>query len=470
MGKPVAVFPKKRIAILGGGCAGLAAALRLIKKDYEVFIFEQNSQLGGICGGINFNGNIYDYGPHLFHTTDKEILNDIKNISGPNMFSINRTILIKFMDKYYKYPLSIKDIIFKISPIVTIKAFFSFIFYVSKGLVVKPFKRNSETVLISSYGRTLYDLFFKSYIMRVWGISPVEFSPKFAEQRIPKITAIDFIFKIVSIFDIFVKKKALVNNYVEKVEGPLYTTKIGFLGIINKIREVIRSTGGHVCLNKKVIRLECERNEIKKITTQDSEVFECDGVISTLPINNLVQIIKPSFSEEILKSSEQLKFRAIAFVGLLIKKEKVLPAAFVYFREHSFNRVTDFSYFNFEINPRGHTIVVAEISCDANDRFWHDDDFCKREAIKDLIKEGFISEDVLKEVHVFRLEHGYPIYTLGFEEILKNIFKSLKDIENLTIAGRQGEFQYINAHIAIRMGYEAADLLDMKLKNTGNNI
>ena len=51
MGKPISVFPKKRIAVLGGGCAGLAAALRLIKKDYEVFIFEQNSQLGGICGG-----------------------------------------------------------------------------------------------------------------------------------------------------------------------------------------------------------------------------------------------------------------------------------------------------------------------------------------------------------------------------------------------------------------------------------
>ena len=470
MGKPDSVSPKKRIAILGGGCAGLAAALRLIKKDYEVFIFEQNSQLGGICGGINLNGNIYDYGPHLFHTTDKEILSDIKNISETVIFPINRTIRIKFLDKYYEYPLSIKDIIFKLSPIVIIKAFFSFIFYVSKGLIVKPLKRNSETVLISSYGRTLYDLFFKAYIIRVWGISPAEFSPKFAEQRIPKITAIDFIFKITSIFDIFVKEKASVNNYVEKVEGALYTTKIGFLGIINKIGEAIESRGGHTCLNKKVIRLECEGSEIKKIITQDSEVFECDGVISTLPINNLVRLIKPPFSEEILKSSEQLKFRAIVFVGLLIKKERVLPAAFVYFREHFFNRVTDFSYFNFEISPKGHTIVVAEISCSVNDRFWKDDDFCKKEVIKDLIKEGFISEDILKEVYIYRLEHGYPIYTLGFEEILKKIFKSLGCMRNLTIAGRQGEFQYINAHIAMKMGYEAADLLDMKLKNTGNNI
>jgi len=465
MGKPALVFPKKRIAILGGGCAGLAAALRLIKKDYEVFIFEQNSQLGGICGGINLNGNIYDYGPHLFHTTDEEILSDIKNIAGNAIFPVNRTILIKFLDRYYKYPLSIKDIIFKLSPIVIIKSFFSFIFYVSKGLVIKPFDRNSETVLINSYGRTLYDLFFKAYIMRVWGISPSEFSPKFAEQRIPKITAIDFIFKAVSIFDIFVKKKASVNNYVEKVEGPLYTTKIGFLGIINKIREVIESSGGHVCLNKKVIKLECKGDEIKGITTRDLEAFKCDGVISTVPINNLVQIIKPSFSEEILKSSEQLKFRAIVFVGLLIKRERVLPAAFVYFREHSFNRVTDFSYFNFEINPEGHTIVVAEISCGVNDRFWYDDDFCKKEAIKDLVKEGFISEDILKEAYVFRLEHGYPIYKLGFEEILKKIFKSLSHIQNLTIAGRQGEFQYINAHIAMKMGYEAADLLDIKLNN-----
>ena len=170
MDKPTPVFLKKRIAVLGGGCAGLSAALQLIKKGYEVFIFEQDSQIGGICGGVTINGNVYDYGPHLFHTVDKEIFSDIKNIAGSEMFPVERSILIKFLGEYFAYPLSLRNIIKKLPFFIIIKAFFSFVFYFFKGVVIKPAIETSETILIRSYGRTLYELFFKSYITHVWGI------------------------------------------------------------------------------------------------------------------------------------------------------------------------------------------------------------------------------------------------------------------------------------------------------------
>lgn len=466
MDKLPSIVPKKRIAVLGGGCAGLAAALQLVKKGYEVFVFEQASQIGGICGGVTINGNLYDYGPHLFHTVDKDIFYDIKNIAGNDIFPVERSILIKFLGEYFTYPLSLRNIFKKLPFPIIVKSFFSFLFYFFKGIIIKPNPETSETVLIRSYGRTLYELFFKSYITHVWGMPPSGFSPKFAEQRIPKLTTIDFIFKIISGLDALTKRKVSTSDYVEKVEGKLYTTKTGFLGIIVKIGREIEKNGGHVYINKKVIGLKRQGEKITHIITgPNSELFECDGVICTIPLSNMIKMITPSLPPEIVQSAEKLKYRSLVFVGLLIEKEKVLPASFVYFREFSFNRITDFSYFNFEIKPKGHTIIVAEISCGVNDRFWVDDDFCRESVINDLIRENLISRKILKEAHVFRLEHGYPIYELGVEDTLEKLFDSSASINNLMLAGREGRFQYVNAHIAMKMGYEAADMLDKNLKN-----
>ncbi|MCI0474871.1 MAG: NAD(P)/FAD-dependent oxidoreductase, partial [Anaerolineales bacterium] len=58
------------IIILGAGCAGLAAGMRLTKRGYRVVLLERADHVGGLAGGVRLNGNTYEYGPHTFHTTD----------------------------------------------------------------------------------------------------------------------------------------------------------------------------------------------------------------------------------------------------------------------------------------------------------------------------------------------------------------------------------------------------------------
>ena len=110
---------QEKVVILGGGIAGLAAAWRLSKKDFEVHIIEISNRPGGLAGGVEWNGNIYEFGPHLFHTTDQEILNDIKNVMGEDLIRFKRTVKIKFMGEYFDFPLSITDILKKL-PLKTV--------------------------------------------------------------------------------------------------------------------------------------------------------------------------------------------------------------------------------------------------------------------------------------------------------------------------------------------------------------
>lgn len=55
----------KRVAIIGGGMAGLATAARLAKKGHSVKLFEASEKLGGKCQSENLDGFIFDTGPSL---------------------------------------------------------------------------------------------------------------------------------------------------------------------------------------------------------------------------------------------------------------------------------------------------------------------------------------------------------------------------------------------------------------------
>lgn len=55
-----------KACVIGSGIAGLASAVRLTSKGYEVTVFEANSYPGGKLHAFNRSGYKFDYGPSLF--------------------------------------------------------------------------------------------------------------------------------------------------------------------------------------------------------------------------------------------------------------------------------------------------------------------------------------------------------------------------------------------------------------------
>lgn len=70
----------KNAIIIGSGIAGLAAAIRLINKGFEVSVFESNSYPGGKLSEINIKGYRFDAGPSLF--TLPEQMEELFLLSG----------------------------------------------------------------------------------------------------------------------------------------------------------------------------------------------------------------------------------------------------------------------------------------------------------------------------------------------------------------------------------------------------
>ena len=454
----------KKVAIIGGGVTGLTAGLYLSRKGFDVHVFEKKDRIGGLVGGKVINSNIYEYGPHFFHTNNPKVLKEIKDIVGNELIDFNRTILVKFMDNYFTFPLSIFEVLKKLPKNIVIKAILSFISNNFKRIFKNKNEANSEEVLLGFYGQVFYELFFKSFIKSVWGINPEKFFPEFARQRIPKVSATTFLNKILSLVRVKFSKKSY-KNFVENVDGHHYTTNRGYLGIVEKIAATFKNSGGKIHLKSEVSEITVNNNWVEKIKIKSNNCnnYKFDGFINTAAISEFIKMMKSTVPNYILDSANFLEYRALVFVGVLINKPKVLPAAFIYFRKHIFNRVYDSSYFGHDTVTPDTTILVAEISCKAGDKRWNDEKYCKDMVIKDLLKENIIDEKNILETHAYKYRYGYPIYKLGYEKHLNNIIKYIGSIGNLETAGRQGLFQYINSHIAIQMGFEAAKVLADKI-------
>lgn len=70
-----------KVAIIGAGYSGMSAANELIKRDYEVTIYEKSDYSGGMCDTIELCGtNIEKYYRHIFKS-DKYVIELIKELS-----------------------------------------------------------------------------------------------------------------------------------------------------------------------------------------------------------------------------------------------------------------------------------------------------------------------------------------------------------------------------------------------------
>ena len=71
---------KTKVAVIGGGWSGLAAAIELVEKGANVSVFEAARQLGGRARGVEINGLRLDNGQHILIGAYRETLRLIRSV------------------------------------------------------------------------------------------------------------------------------------------------------------------------------------------------------------------------------------------------------------------------------------------------------------------------------------------------------------------------------------------------------
>ena len=460
-------LPQPHVAILGGGPCGLYAARVLSRAGVRVTVLDKGDRPGGLATSHKRGENWYDMGCHMLHEFDKEIYEDMMSIMGADSIPVQLDAKIRWAGSFYRYPLQFQDMIKGIPPFTLVYYTIGLFAAQMRNALAPWIPKNAEEALVMLYGQPLYEFFFKEFTHRYWGIHPRELSATFITTKMPRLSAVDVLKRALG--KIGIKDRAVHAVDSALRDETLHYSRTGAEAMPRHISRVVNAEGGEVIQGADVTRI--VRDEASQRVTavrylQDGEDHElkCDECISTIPVPHLAMRSEPAPPESVMEAAHRIRYKPIAIYGLLVKKAKCIEGLYIYYRDRAFHRVGEPKNAGLVVNPRDHTVLIVETTCEVGDEKWQGTEEVRQRIFSDLEIENICHKEEVVEVNLLHCETGYPVFALGFEPHLEKVRDWIESIPNLQSVGRQGGFTYPNMHSAMRMGAKAAQVVLDRLK------
>lgn len=426
-----------KILIIGAGPAGLTAAWEAEKLGIKTLVLEGDKEVGGISRTVERNGWRFDIGGHRFFTKVDEVYKIWDEILGSDDFLLRpRMSRIYYKQKFYDYPLKASNALFNLGIFEAIRCVLSY-FYVR----IRPPKNqdNFENWVAARFGWRLYNIFFKTYTEKVWGVDATKIGSDWASQRIKNLSLMK---AILNAFQIN-KSGEIITTLIDKFKYPKYGPGMMWETAYKKLLD----KGHEIKLNKRIVEISKEDDHYL-VTTKDGEQFKADNILSSMPLAHLPKTIKPSPSKEVLNSGENLKFRDFLSVALVINEEDAFPDNWIYIHEPGVKvgRVQNYGSWSPFMVKEGKTCLGLEYFVNIGDELWNmEDEKLIALATDELEKLSLIKKESSLEGYVVRMPKAYPVYDLNYSKNIENIADWLsKEHKGIHPIGRNGMHRYNN--------------------------
>ncbi|MFA6261398.1 MAG: FAD-dependent oxidoreductase [Bacteroidia bacterium] len=437
----------KKVAVIGAGPAGITCAYQLAKAGVEVHLYEAAPQVGGLAKSISLWGQRVDLGPHRFFSDDTRVNKLWLEVAGRDYRMVDRLTRIYYKNKFYYYPVKAFDALSKLGIFTSALCVLS---YFKEKVFPTRQTATFEGWVTNRFGKKLYEIFFKTYTEKLWGIRCDELDADFAAQRIKKFSLGEAMKNALGIGG--TKHKTLVDQFAYPIQGT---------GMIyERMQQYIDAHGGKVLCNTPVKRVLKDGQKATGIEMMNGEVINYDHIVSTMPFTVMVKQL-PGVPDQIVELANKLTFRNTILVYLHVDGKDIFPDNWLYVHsaDVQMGRISNFRNYVPEINQGKETTIVAlEYWCYDNDELWsYSDEKLIALAKDELYKTGLNNNCTATNGHVYKIQRCYPVYSNNYKDILKPIEQYLNTIENLSIIGRYGAFKYNNQDHSILMGILAAD-------------
>jgi protoporphyrinogen oxidase len=440
--------------ILGGGPAGLTAGYLLAKQGLPVIVFEAEDQVGGIAKTEVRDGPggeyRFDLGGHRFFTKVKEVDDLWHEIMREEFLKRPRMSRIYWHKKFLDYPLRGPDVLKKLGPIELTRATLSYFW-----AQIKPKGREDtfEQWVSNRFGRRLFDLFFKSYTEKVWGVPTSEIRAEWAAQR---IKGLSFFSAAKSAF--FGNKGDKIKTLISEFNYPRY----GPGQMWETMTDDIQRLGGQVLLNTSVEKLVVEDGRVRKVIAGGKE-YDANYVISSLPLRNVVGMAEPHPKPEVVAAAKGLRYRDFLTISLVLDGEDLFPDNWIYIHEPDVEvgRIQNFrSWSPWMVPDPSKACIGMEYFCFAGDELWETEDEKLVElGMKELEQLGLATPDKLEFGFATRVPKAYPMYDMDYSDRIVAIRGFLDGIENMQQVGRNGLHRYNNSDHSMLTAMRAVDNL-----------
>ncbi|MEW6145800.1 MAG: FAD-dependent oxidoreductase [Thermodesulfobacteriota bacterium] len=439
-----------KVGVIGAGPAGLSCAYQLAKAGIKTDVYEASGHVGGLARSFDLWDQRVDLGPHRFFSKDPRVNRLWLEVVGRDYLMVDRLTRILYNNRFYRYPLQAVDVVTKLGAAEMSLCLLSYMRQ-KAAPTESGGEETFENWVVRRFGRRLFEIFFKTYSEKLWGIPCSELDADFAVQRIKKFSLFEALKAAVST-DKSGKHKTLVDRFAYPVEGT---------GMVyERMAAYVSEKGGNIYLKAPIKRVINTAREVKGIELMDGRTENYDKIVSTMPLPLLVLGLHGADTEAIA-SAKALKFRNTILVYLNVRNDNLFPDNWVYVHspQMKVGRITNFRNWSPRLyGASSNSILALEYWCDESDAFWSwDDNKLIELGMKEINDTGLARAGDTSEGYVHRINRCYPVYMKGYKKLLKPIEKYLDGMKGLTVIGRYGAFKYNNQDHSILMGILAAE-------------
>jgi protoporphyrinogen oxidase len=426
------------VFVIGAGPAGLTAAYELTERRAPVVVVEQSGTVGGLAQTVRYKGFRFDIGGHRFFTKVRAVSDLWREMLGSDFLTRPRLSRIYCRGRFFHYPLRPLNAVTNLGVLTSASVVCSYVW--SKLFPIRP-EVSFEDWVSNRFGRRLYNLFFKSYTEKVWGIPCSRIGAQWAAQRIKGLSL------RTAITHMLFGGGRSIKSLIEQFEYP----RLGPGMMWEKFRARVEAAGGRVETDTEVVELLHDGTEVRRVTTRrDGQLTSrpVGHVISTMPVRDLIGALRPAPPSDVIAAAQRLKYRDFVTVALILRETEVFPDNWIYVHDPAVRvgRIQNFKNWSPDMVPDpALTGLGLEYFCSEGDDLWEssDETFVKL-ATRELAQIGLAQADCVIDGHVVRMRKAYPVYDEGYASALAVVRSYLERLTNLQLVGRNGMHKYNN--------------------------
>jgi protoporphyrinogen oxidase len=433
------------VAIIGAGPAGLTAGYLLAKQNISVTILESDpTYVGGISKTVAYKGYRFDIGGHRFFSKSQEVEDLWTELLGPDLLVRPRSSRIFYRRKFFTYPLKAGEALRKLGLIQSLLCVLS---YLNSRLFPIKKPKNFEEWVSNHFGRRLFNIFFKTYTEKVWGMDCRDISADWAAQRIKGLSLASAIRAA-----IWPARKAPRQRVVKSLINSFRYPRLGPGMMWEACTRKIIERGGTVQMGWKVT--DCKwfpGPKTWRITAEDGsghrQTIEAEHLISSAPMRELATFL--GLSGPTMAAAGNLKYRDFVTVALILKERNVISDNWIYVHDSSVKvgRIQNFKSWSPEMVPVSGTACYGlEYFCFINDGIWNmPDEELIALGTRELESLGLVRPGDVKDGCVIRQAKAYPVYDDGYAAHVATMRAEIKErYPTLHLVGRNGMHKYNN--------------------------
>ena len=425
--------------VIGGGPAGLTAALVLAEAGAPTHVVEAGELVGGIARTEQYKGYRFDIGGHRFFTKVTEVEALWKRLMGDDFITVPRLSRIYYDGKYYDYPLKIGNTLKNLGLLESVRIGLS---YVRSRLRPTKAEDTFDQWVTNRFGKRLFERFFKTYTEKVWGIPCSSIQADWAAQRIQNLSLVKAV------------RTALFggNDTTSLIEEFQYP-RLGPGMMWEKVRDNLRNLGARVDMRTRADVVHHDgAGRVEAVTTRGPDGVPTRravrSLVNTMPLARLVHAMDPPAPEAVRAAADRLRYRDFLIVVLIVDEPDPFPDNWIYIHspDVQVGRIQNFRSWSREMVPdENRSSIGLEYFCHAGDGLWSasDEDLIER-GKRELETLGLVDAANVVDGTVIRQPKAYPVYDENYRESVDTIRRYVESFDNLHTVGRNGMHRYNN--------------------------